>query len=219
MAFAWISSDRTGSRISGRAGSDLNGVLMTLILALLLVFVLIQMIAERAATLSQMFIIGGLVLVGVPLTLWVGHKDRREADPLVSFFRRVAKSQTGVEASSVNLSTKRHSIEVEVSGLHWASEISDKELFEALAGLAANDFIVLAKEDERYMQVASTPNAFVMEKREGNADLHFQAKLPKGEADGSADYDASLRRAFEALSAFTKGHQPDRDLDWKRLVI
>jgi hypothetical protein len=58
-----------------------------------------------------------------------------------------------------------------------------------------------------------------MEKREGNADLHFQAKLPKGEADGSADYDASLRRAFEALSAFTKGHQPDRDLDWKRLVI
>lgn len=219
MAFAWISSDQSGSRVAGRAGSDLNGVIMLLILAPLLTFLLIQMISDRSAGLSQILIIGGIVVVGVPLTLWSSHKDRREADPLVSFLRRAAKHGLPVENRTQGFSEERYPIKVEVSGRHWASAISEKELFDALAGLANGDFLVLAKEDEHYIQAASTPSDFIVEKREGGPDKHFRAELPKGEADGSAEYDVSLTRAFGVLSNFVKGQQPDRDLSWKRVTV
>lgn len=219
MAFAWISTDRAGSRIVGRAGSDLNGVLMLLILGPLLAFLLVQMIFDHSATLNQLLIIGGIVVVGVPLTLWMSHKDRREADPLVSFLRRAAKHGLNVQNRTESLSEERYPIKVEVSGRHWASAISEKELFEALAGLANGDFMVLAKQDEHYMQAASTPSNFIVEKREGGPGRHFRAELPKGETDGSTDYDVNLRRAFDVLFNFVKGQQPDRDLSWKHVTV
>ena len=219
MAFAWISTDRAGSRIVGRAGSDLNGVLMLLIWGPLLAFLLVQMILEHSATFYQMLLIGGIVVIGVPLTLWISHKDRREADPLVSFLRRVAKHKLNIQDRAESLSGKRYPIKVEVSGRHSASDISDKELFEALAGLANGDFMVLAKGDEQYIQAASTPSEFIVEKREGGPNQHFRAELSKGQSDGSTEYDVSLRRTFDVLSTFVKGQQLDRDLSWKRVTV
>lgn len=219
MAFAWISSDRAGSRIIGRAGSDLNGVMILLIYAILIIFLLAQMVLDHSATLGDMLIFGGIVVVGVPLTLWSSHKDRRDADPLVSFLRRVAKSGMDIQNLTESFSEERQPINVEISGRHWASAISDKELFDALTGLATGDFMVLAKEDEQYMQVASTPFEFIIEKREGGAGQHFRAELSKGVQDGAAEYDESLKKAFEVLSNFVKGQRPDRDLSWKRVVI
>lgn len=219
MVFAWISADRSGSRVAGRAGSDLNGVVMLLILAPLLAFLLVQMIVDESATLNQILVISGIVILGVPITLWFSHKDRREADLLVSFLRRAAKPSRGTQGRTGELSQHRHAINVDISGRHRASAISDKELFEALAGLATGDFIVLAKDDEQYMQLMSSPSNFLVEKREGSSDQHFSAELSKGDGDGSAEYDVTLRRAFDILSSFASGQQPDRDLRWKRVAV
>ncbi len=79
--------------------------------------------------------------------------------------------------------------------------------------------MVLAKKDEHYMQAASTPSDFIVEKREGGPGKHYRAEFPKGEADGSTEYDVSLRRVFDVLSNFMKGQQPDRDLSWERVTV
>lgn len=219
MVIAGIRSDGFGSRIVGRAGADLDGMLLFILLTPMMAWITWQMHMHGQGTVRAYLIIGLLWGVGLPLTLWINSKDRRDADPLVSFLRRVAQHGGSAARGHQNLSDERHPIKVEVAGRSWASKISETELFDALARMANGDFIVLAKGDEQYIQVASTASHFVVEKREGDASKHFRAELSKGDSDGSVQYDESLRRAFDVLSPFMKGQQPVRDLSWKRLAI
>jgi hypothetical protein len=131
----------------------------------------------------------------------------------------VTTQGTRTQQRPESLSDERHAIKVQLAGRIEASDISDEELFEALAGLVNGDFIILAKADEYYMQAISTHSHLIVEKREGGPSKHFRAELPRGESDGSLEYDVSLSRAFHVLSSFAKGHQPDRDLSWNRVTI
>ena len=215
MVIAILKSDGFGAHMVGRAGADLNGMAFFLLLTPLIVWLTWQMHLHGQGT-TQAYIAIGLVLgLGLPFTLWMNSKDRRDADPLVSFLRRVTTQGTRPES----LSDERHTIKVQLASRNEALDISDKELFEELAGLANGNFIVLAKADEHYMQAVSTHSHLIVEKREGGPSKHFRAELPKGEFDGALEYDFSLSRAFHVLSSFAKGHQPDRDLSWKRVTI
>ena len=85
MVLARITSDGFRTRIIGRAGSDLNGTIWCLLLAVLLVWLIWKMY-ETGQGNSQTYVVIGLAVgLGLPLTLWFNSKDRRDADPLVEF--------------------------------------------------------------------------------------------------------------------------------------
>lgn len=88
MLIARIGADGHGTLITGRAGSDLNGIAALLLVAAVLPYLTYQMIVERQATTTALIAIAILLGLGVPLTLWFAHKDRHDADPLVNFLRR-----------------------------------------------------------------------------------------------------------------------------------
>ena len=219
MAIALLKSDGFETRIVGRAGADLNGMALFLLLTPLMGWITWQMHTHGQGTLQAYITIGIVFGLGLPVTLWVNSKDRRDADPLVSFLRRVTTHGGRAPQRTKDLSDERHQITVQFAGRPETLDISEKELFEELASLANGDFIVLAKEDEHYMQVASTHSHLILEKREGSPGNHFRAELPRGEADGSAEFDMSLKWAFDVLSSFAKGQRPDRDLSWKRVTV
>ncbi|AOL93533.1 hypothetical protein [Porphyrobacter sp. LM 6] len=88
MLFGLISADNFGTRVRGRAGSDLNGVLMFTLLIPLMAWVVYKMISEGQATGRQLVVIGLVFLVGGPLIYWSAHRERKDAEPLVRFLRK-----------------------------------------------------------------------------------------------------------------------------------
>ncbi len=67
MLFGLISADNFGTRVHGRAGSDLNGVLMFTFLILLMVWLVFMMISEGQAAGGQLLVTALVFLVGGPL--------------------------------------------------------------------------------------------------------------------------------------------------------
>lgn len=94
LLMGWISRDNFGTRVRGRAGSDLNGIAFAALVFPFLAYMLYRMILDGSATAGQILLIGGILLIGTPLTFWWAHKERREAEPLVSFVRRTLRQAT-----------------------------------------------------------------------------------------------------------------------------
>jgi hypothetical protein len=94
MIVARITRHNLGSRIVGRAGADLNGTALFLMLTPLMAWVLVMMHASGQGTIGT-YITAGIVFgLGLPLTLWVNHKDRKDADPLVRFVKKTVDGET-----------------------------------------------------------------------------------------------------------------------------
>lgn len=92
MLFGVISDETFGVRVHGRAGSDLNGVLMFTLLVPVMAWLVFMMISEGQATLGQLFVIGLVVLLGGPLIFCSAHRKRRDGEPLVRFLRMTLTS-------------------------------------------------------------------------------------------------------------------------------
>jgi len=82
--FGFICADGAGTRIHGRAGSNLFGIVFISLVLFLTVLALSMLLTDRASI--AQFV--GLLLVApilVPLLYWQAHRKRREAEPLVRF--------------------------------------------------------------------------------------------------------------------------------------
>ena len=92
MLLARIDSEGLHTRIVGRAGADINGTALFLVLAPLMAWITWKM-HEAGQGDTKTYVIIGLVFgLGLPLTLWVNSKDRKDAAPLVTFISEVIAS-------------------------------------------------------------------------------------------------------------------------------
>jgi hypothetical protein len=83
MLLGWISPDGSGTRIRGRAGSDLNGTIamafyMPFLIAVGCLLVVGGDVRPGALVLAMAVVLG-------PLGFWMAHRNRKEAEPLVQF--------------------------------------------------------------------------------------------------------------------------------------
>ena len=93
MAFGRISQNGSGTKIIGRAGADLNGTALFILLTPLIAWLTWQMYQHGQGTTRAYVIIGVLFGLGLPLTLWINSKDRRQADPLVDFLSKAVEQR------------------------------------------------------------------------------------------------------------------------------
>jgi hypothetical protein len=218
MVFAILKEDELGARIVGRAGADLNGTALFLLITPLMGWITWQMHQDGQGSTRGYIVIGLLFGLGLPLTLWINSKDRRDADPLVNFLRRA------VQPTSKKIK-KRQSVgavdgaSLVLNGTERKEPISGSDLEEAVIQLGTGDFMILGFAPERYMQLMVESDRFHIEKREGSANYHYEADLPKSDTNDGDQYDASYERLLDRLLDYLYSREPVQDLNWKHVSL
>lgn len=182
MVFALITGDGRGTRVRGLAGSDLNGVLWFSVLFGLFAFAVASMLADGSGTPTQVWIFGPLMLAGAGAVYWSAHADRRQAEPLIAFLEDVLGKERRMprvrlaEADSVRPMMLSHgNLEGEVP----ATEAAVREAIEAMR-YDRYARLVLAIDDQHYIQSAAQDGGFVLERRDGGEEAHFSAEHRDG---------------------------------------
>lgn len=202
MLLGWISRSPSGTRIAGRAGSDLNGlVLLVAIMPLMVVIVFMMASTGGSRSLERAVITGGVYAVIGVVVLWSKHLLRHEAEPLVRFLRDAAtKSNTSRHArpaAGANLL----SLVLTVNGEDHGSDATPDTIHEALVGIGPGGFAVLASAPEIYLQTAWRDGDFIIEMRDGDETRHFRAVRSR-RSPSSKDRSRSTFTFEEVLAVF-----------------
>lgn len=175
MLFGLISQDILGTRVRGRAGSDLNGVLMCTLLIPLTIFATFQLIADRAGLLLLLVAVVFPVFGVGWLKYWFAHKDRREAETLVRFLRdALTVSGKALRAKSEAMTVTKP-FTLNVSGNDLVGPVTPDAIHEALLDAGEGDFVILSSDEEMYLQTVSRCGGYIIERRDGDKQRHFQA--------------------------------------------
>lgn len=219
MLFAWVRGDRMGTKISGRAGSDLNGLLLLALLWPLLVFFLYEMIVSGLRTADQLLPVGAIVLLS-PLALWAAHKDRKEAEPLVRFVRDCVEPKR--RARRLPNGKVRANLTMTVGEQLRTGPVTPDAIHDAMLDIGAGDFLVLESDPETYIQTATADGqSFVLETRKGDSSQHFRA-VRKDRRRAAADGSNALflfDEVFDALLAYASGGSMPDVFAWEQMRL
>ena len=200
MLFGRISRDNLGTRISGRAGSDLNGLALFAVLVPLMALLLVQMVSVGDYTFNQVAIIGGIILLS-PWVFWMSHKDRRDAEPLVRFLRdTVTVPGQSLRAKSATIAFSK-ALTLDVGGENLEGAVTPDAIHDALLNVGSGDLVILASDAETYIQTASRDCGYILEMREGDHQHHFKAER-RGAVPASVAGSSSVFTFEEVLAAF-----------------
>lgn len=208
MLFGWISPSGAGSRIVGRAGSDLNGVVyVTLLIPTIIVSLLIRTTFHPGTLNPALNGIGLLLIVVIPIWLlgaWMRQSLHDEAEPLLRFLRNTAtptrRTATRAAARSLTLT---------VNDTSRFGAVSAADIEDALSGTGLDDILILEASPQDYIQTAWADGGFILERREGGADRHFRAETP----DGSVTI--TVEEVLAAFVAYAEERAMPSSLIWK----
>jgi len=209
MLFGWIAEDGAGTRIVGRAGSDLNGVATMVVIGALTLLAALGALMAGSSTASLSLI--AAVLIGLPLVLWMASLNRREAEPLVRFLEKTVGRPSRTQPKRKAGGTVGTGLSLTLNETVMDAPLTAHGIQDALEDLGTGDFAILAGAPERYLQAACTGAGWIVEKREGDALRHFGAVG----ADGSKTFDFDqMLAAFLAYACETPMPQ---GIHWRRI--
>lgn len=171
MLIALLRAEGMGTRIMGRAGSDLNGVAMLIALSGLMAWLAWKMVGQEGLT-PGVISMAAIFLLGVPAMLIWAHKDRRSAAPLVRFLQKTVGYESGVSPMEALQLSARRAIRFEIDGEEQAEPLSSATLRTALEELGAKQHLALVASSETYTQVMFDRGDFIVERRDGGAESH-----------------------------------------------
>jgi hypothetical protein len=221
MLFGVISSDSFGARVHGRAGSDLNGVLMFTLLIPAMAWLVFMMISEGRSSPEQLIFFGLIFLVGGPLVYWLAHKERKDAEPLVRFLRKALSAAPGSARSAHNELACKGETRLIFNGVPLEGQVTPDAVENALMRLRDGDFLIVESAEQDYVQTASRHDAFVLEAREGGPAEHYKAvrvAAPSGFAAGRADH-FTFEEIHEAIVAHILGRDMPRFMRWEPMAL
>lgn len=214
MVLASIVEDRSGTRIRGRAGSDLNGMIVLVLFGPIAAAGILQMLASGGLTGWRAVLIGGLVLL-MPLGLWWAHADRREADPLVRFLHKVTPGAGQTTRRTGRVRQAASHLSLNLCGDNLADPVTDESIERALMRVGARGFVVLAAAPEVYIQAASeNGHDFLIEHRDGSAQRHFKAIRARPLRKSVLSDRFSFDEVVDALTAYAAGTAMPRYMIW-----
>ena len=185
MLLAKLGRGDFGTRVTGRAGSDLNGLAAYTLSLPMLAFSLYMLRATGEGSLQTVIIVSAILLLS-PLVFWWSHKDRRQADPLVRFIEdAIARADApGTDEAVTHAEAARPTESIEFAGsrtLILTTSGADRaaatreDIREALLACGHGDFVILSAAEEIYIQTAVADEGYVLERRDGDARAHFHA--------------------------------------------
>lgn len=177
MLFGLISADSSGTRVHGRAGSDLNGVFMFTLLIPLLAWLLFEMISQGQASARQLVVFGLLFLVGGPLIYWSAHKERKDAEPLVRFLRKTLAPPETRSRSTTGARNIQRGLRLVLNGTAINGPVTAEAIQSAFLRVGNGDFLIVEARPQDYLQTACHDGGFVLEIRKGSSGEHYQAIL------------------------------------------
>lgn len=208
MVLARITDDSLGSRIHGRAGSDLNGMIMLAFLTAGMIFIAIQMFRQEQRMPSILPIAFFVLLI--PLAFWFAHKDRKDAEPLVRFIERAVGSSRSVMTRALSLppldDAPVHGARLFIDGDKMGAPPSARDVGQAILAMEPDNFLMLEFAPEIYMQTLLEPHGFILEKRDGGSDRHFRARERFDHVE-----------VVEVMTAYLLGRSPSQDVVWERI--
>lgn len=216
MLFGWISPHGSGTRISGRAGSDLNGLAFVapVLLAIVLSMAISMIVAGDHSPGTVRTILFLVVLLA--LGLWFKHIFRKEAQPLVHFVEAAVADEASKRAKSPVGPLKKH-LTLSVAGEKIATPVTTDAIERALLDVGAGGFLVLAVAEEIYLQTASRDaDRFIIEWRDGAVSRHFRAVRSEITRGGGPKSDLfSFDEVLLALTAFATDTPMPVIVAWK----
>jgi hypothetical protein len=204
-----------GTRITGRAGSDLNGVIwFTALAAAIGLGYLISGESPSPSDLPW----AGVLLFTVILVLALAHKDRGEADGLVRFLEDQLSPKPDKPRPNVVPPLFRKQLVMDVNGGIFQGKVDAEAVSEALASLQSDEFLILFSSDQDFVQTLRDGDYFIIEKRDGRADRHFSGqRKAAGETRQYAKALFTRDEVLEVLWAYGEaGAEPDF-LNWGSL--
>lgn len=179
MLLGWISRSTWGTRVVGRAGSDLNGLLLLVALTPFMAFCIFMLaLTGGSRSLEGVVFAGGIYALICGVVLWAKHVFRREAEPLVRFLRDAAEASQSRQAQQP-AGASFSELVLTVSGEDHAGNVTPDTIHEALLGIGRDGFAVLASAPEIYIQTTWQDGGFIIEMRDGGEACHFRAARSK----------------------------------------
>lgn len=216
MLLGLISRSTWGTRIAGRAGSDLNGVLLLVALTPFMVFCLSMM----PLTGGVAFVAGFWVLICV-IVLWAKHAFRREAEPLVRFLKEVATKSDQSRRAQPAAAADFSGLVLTVNGEDHAGGVTPDIIHEALLGIGPDGFVVLASAPEIFLQIAWEDGGFIIEMRDGDEGRHFRAARsgrPVGPKDRSR-LTFTFEEVLAVFLAYASGTPMPASVAWEPMRL
>ncbi|MBA4010457.1 MAG: hypothetical protein C0481_01200 [Phenylobacterium sp.] len=215
ILLAVISSDGFGSRISGRAGSDLNGIALMVLLGPAILISMIGAVQAGQGTTTWAVGWGIVLMLGLGLTLWWGHADRREAEPLVRFLTDVVTVSGQSARMSRLLEDAAIDITLDVDGHRRKGPVTAATLYDHLLEMADGGVLILERRSEVCMQATARDGGFALEKREGGRREHFRA-VRSGMPPGGGDRLLfSFEEAVDACLDYAEGGAVPSTVGWE----
>ena len=204
MLFGRISANSVGTLINGRAGSDLNGVLMFTLLIPLMALLVFNMVSDGQASGRQLIVIAVVFLVGGPLIYWFAHKERKDAEPLVRFLRK-ALAQSGARSKATAGARKvQQGLRLILSGDYLEGPVTHEATQAALMRVGNRDFLIIESTPQDYLQIASRDGGYVLEVRRGDASKHYQA-VRNSVSDPARDDTLTYDEVSATLASYISG--------------
>jgi hypothetical protein len=221
MLFGVISGDGAGTRVRGRAGSDLNGVVAFSLLIPLMTLLTYQLIAEGSASPRQLLGIAAALLIGGPVVYWVAHKDRRRAEPLVRFLSDSLTTSGRTLRRKSAAMTISQGFALNVGGEELAGPVKPASIHDALVGVGEGSFVVLESHPETYIQTASLNGGYIVEKRDGDSRAHFRAARRNGipAAAEGGKYIFEFEEVRDIFMAYATAAPMPNLVIWERLDL
>lgn len=215
MVLAILSGDGQQSRLTGRAGSDLNGTIWLTLLTILILSILLLQTDQWRQNSGSLLLLSIFLGFGVPLTLWMASKDKREAEPLVNFLRDVLTPEGKASRKARQSVAIAKKLVVDLNGDVLRGRVTANRLHTALLDVGSGGFLILSTAPDVYVQTAFRDGGYVIEERRGGS-LHFEAIRTDGNA---SDNIFTFDEVYQALLAFATDAPPPGFLRWERMYV
>lgn len=221
MLIGRITGDTLGSRISGRAGSDLNGVAMLALLAPFLAFVLFKGWSSGQMSGPGSLLVFGCTLLLIPIALWIHHSDRKQAEPLVRFLRDAISPDGTVLRSRSKATEIELGLALEISGKEHPGPVTTETVHDALLDSGTYDFVILRRASEDYIQSGSRDGRYLIERRAGDHLHHYRAARPGAPVQSTTrdEFPYDFEETLAAFIAYASEAPMPACIRWHRIEM
>ena len=213
MLLGRIKPDKSGTCVSGRAGSDLNGSLFAVLICLALAVLIYYQNLDGMSTVQTVLL--SLLAVGVPgLVLWAKHAFRKDAAPLVHYLDKVLAPSGKADVQATEPIVFKRELSMDINGAPFTDELSSADIFDALQGLDSGEFLILIEGDQHYLQAYVDSDLLIMEKRDGGHSRHYRAERAGASPPQALETHFTKQEIWLTIKAYLTADQEPDFLRW-----